>query len=145
MKVKLTAALLAAAVLTGGCQSADKGGYTETVQGDYRTLASCFAQQPIEEPDQQRADDFGQLTADEETEPRERPPSLREVTINDSGSRTVVVEVGTATAGGYRVAFIGLTETTTEVRAQPVGFPQRFFWPEQVAPLVARCSGRILA
>ena len=148
MKVRLTAALLGAAVLIGGCQSGDKGGYTDTVQGNYRTLASCFAQQPIEQPDD--ADDSQRLgnvagltTTAEDNRERNRPPSLHQITVNDSDSRTVVVDVGTATAGGYRVSFMGLTETTTEVRARPIGFPARFFWPEQVAPLVARCSGRI--
>lgn len=144
MNVKLASSILIAATLLGGCQSAGGGGYSDTVQGDYLTVASCFAQQPVEATNEQRTGGLtGLTTLTPGSEQRAQPPSLRQVTVNDPGSRTVVVEVGTATAGGYSVTFTGLTDKTTEVRARAIGFPARYFWPNEVAPLVARCSGRI--
>jgi len=138
-KTVLTLGAMGAALLASGCQTTcDSCGYVETVDANYRALASCVAGQPIE--------------AEVETRPGVVVDSNRgvgifggpEVVEDDASARRIVVDINRYTEAGYRLIFTGLTERSTEVRGQPLGVNTVYFWPEQAAPLVARCSGRIL-
>ena len=135
--------LVGVALLAAGCQTSGKGGYSETVQGDYNTLASCFAGQPVEAQQQSSELNLDLDDDDDDDDQEVQQLLVRRITLNDPASRTVVVDVGTSSGTGYRVTFTGITESTTEVRTRPVGNPPRYFWPNIVVPQVARCSGRI--
>ena len=133
----LLAAGIAAAL--AGCQgTCDDCGYVETVQANYRTLASCVAGQPFEaDEDAREGVSVGSNRARSVAAPSE-------IVEFDAAARRIVVDLGRYTEAGYRLSFVGLTDTTTEVRATPLGVSTIYFWPTQAAPLIARCSGRIL-
>jgi hypothetical protein len=128
-----------AALLASGCQSTcDTCGYVETVAANYRALASCVAGERIDPPVESRP---GVVV---DTNREAGIFGGPEVVEDDAAARRIVVDVNSYTDAGYRLIFTGLTELSTEVRGQPLGVNTVYFWPEQAAPLVARCSGRIL-
>lgn len=130
---------LGGALLLSGCQSTcDTCGYVETVAANYRALASCVAGQRIDPPFQ------GQPGLTVDTNRQAGIFGGPEVVEDDPAARRIVVDVNRYTNAGYRLIFTGLTELSTQVRGQALGVNTVYFWPEQAAPLVARCSGRIV-
>ncbi len=113
--------------MLAGCQSSAGSDYTDVISGDYRAFASCFSGQPITES-------VGQEDRQE--------PAARRIVFNDPARRHIVVEVYSSGEQAllYEVAFIGRSENTTEVIGKPSNLAAPYWWPDQVAPPIARCS-----
>jgi hypothetical protein len=104
----------------------------EVVAGDSRVIAGCFVGRSLDEDTTLGAAKLQQL-------------SVRRVSIDDRVRNLIEVEVGAPFASGslYAVRFLGIAEGRTEIRGVPYSQAPIFFWPNQVMPAVARCTGRI--
>jgi hypothetical protein len=126
--------LIITCALAAGCQTSDEPGYVEVVAGDYRVIAGCFAGQPLVDED---------ATLDP-AKPQQLLAGNR-VSIDDRVGNLIEVEVGMSPVSGplYAVRFLGVGEGRTEIRGVPYSQAPIFFWPNQVMPVVARCTGRV--
>jgi hypothetical protein len=118
--------------LLAGCQSSAGSDYTAVISGDYRAFASCFSGQPI--------------TVEESAGLEDRQePAARRIVFNDPARRHIVVEVYSSGEQAllYEVAFTGTGENTTEIVGEPSNLAAPYWWPNQVAPAIARCSRRM--